>query len=317
MPSFESTRTRAEVVNDCRKFVGQFDEDDLVTYALLTSYQGPADDFLILRRSVWPDSRFYHPDFLAHRMYIAAGIACNLNNTWVDPAMCRSVLGLDNYIPLNSLDLGVRDECGLTLMHGLAQKVGEANERGNAREWHNLIRDVVKYVPDIRDLSQCGYFEMSSEGVWQTMTPLLMLVRQALSARMSPFRHHVAISSTQSAAVLAGCEKSIFAWLSDLYDGGIDLLLYGRNEKQHFRDPSCLPEGVTNAYFSMSYEHIWLGKPVYRYHVRLINFHYGRLPTDWRFWWSEPSDEFAGDFWCLVESDSQEAAMSVPGAWVD
>lgn len=50
---------------------------------------------------------------------------------------------------------------------------------------------------------------------------------------------------------------------------------------------------------------------------QLLNFQYGRSPTDWKFWWREPSDEFAGDFWWMVEMESRIAMRNVPGAWVD
>ncbi|KAG6364222.1 hypothetical protein INS49_005820 [Diaporthe citri] len=106
-------------------------------------------------------------------------------------------------------------------------------------------------------------------------------------------------------------------------EGGIDLNLYGANEKEHFqhRFEGYPSDGMTYDYFSPEAYKIGCDNlGLYRRHlhwVRLINFHYGRLPTDWKFWWSEPSDEFAGDFWLLLESGTQEAIMSVPGAWVD
>lgn len=37
--------------------------------------------------------------------------------------------------------------------------------------------------------------------------------------------------------------------------------------------------------------------------IRLINFKYGPSPEDWIFWFSEPSDPFAGDFWAMIEGE--------------
>ncbi|RYP07837.1 hypothetical protein DL765_008990 [Monosporascus sp. GIB2] len=40
-------------------------------------------------------------------------------------------------------------------------------------------------------------------------------------------------------------------------------------------------------------------------------YKYGPEPEDWDVYWSEPTDEFAGDFWELVENPP----LQVPGAW--
>ncbi|PMD38028.1 hypothetical protein L207DRAFT_584947 [Hyaloscypha variabilis F] len=69
----------------------------------------------------------------------------------------------------------------------------------------------------------------------------------------------------------------------------------------------------------------------------LIGFTFGVRIEDWHFWLSEPTDEFAGDFWYMIEtwgfweSDDEESdfdcdsncdsdfdlEQAVPGAWVD
>ncbi|KAK2604111.1 hypothetical protein N8I77_007068 [Diaporthe amygdali] len=302
---------------------GRLEEDDSLKVSLLSSYIGFFDEFCALRRFAWPDSTFYHPDFAVYRMQFAVYIACALNNGWAAPALIRSVLGLDNGIARDNLNFSVRTISGETIFHGLAWKIGLANARGDAGEWHRLIRDVVAHVVDDRDLHQYGPsvtlgFEEFPKVLEET-TPLLSLILQGILAearhRRWPLRTRVPERPTgQPAVVLLGCEKLIFAWLSDFYEAGVDLLEYGRKEKEHFRDEEFLPNGPTYSYFSD------LGRsPEYTigYHVRLINFQYGRLPRDWKFWWSEPSDEFAGDFWFLVELEAEEVVMSIPGTWVD
>lgn len=302
---------RDEMVGNCREFIRRFDEDDILIYALLSSYDGTFDEFLSLRRSVWPDSHFYHLDFSWKRMQIAVAMACEYSVAPAAPAMCRSVLGLDNGTAQNNLNFRVRTQFSKTFFHGLATKIVRTNEGENLGGWRTLTRDVLRHLADIRDLSQ----HRDEQRVWKScsplLTPLLMLIEVGIKEQPAPLGLHRAIRSTRSAAILSRCEKSIFAWLSDLYEGGIDLMLYGTNEKEHFRDPKCLPTGLAILYSRPPR----FSDTVYR--VRLINFQYGRLPTDWKFWWTEPSDRFAGDFWRLVESASRRAAMSVPGAWVD
>lgn len=318
-------RPRGEVIDTCRKFIGRFDGDHIAICSVLSGYKVSIDEFLSLRRSVWPDSRFYHPDFSLQRMLLAVGIACDHNNTWIAAPMCRSVLGLDNDTIPNNTHFHVQTDSGYTFFHGLAMKIGKGHGTETAGEWHALIRDVLRHLPDIRVLSQHGSRRELFGGTIITRwhSPLSLLISEGVRARMYPCPQHATIRSTNLAAALAGCEKSIFAWLTDLYEAGIDLNFYGENEKEHFRHrngrhPS---DGATYDYSSLTPYKIGPDNlRLYRrqvYFVRLINFHYGRLPTDWKFWWSEPSDEFAGGFWHLVESGNTEAIMSVPGAWVD
>lgn len=310
----ERIKTRTEIVDECREFISRFDENEVLVFRLLTTYQGSLEEFLNLRRCVWPDSSFYHPGFSQQRMKIAASMACENNNTIAAPALCRSVLGLDNGSAEKNLTFGVHTVDGYSLFHGLVAKINEANGSKTEREWHTLIQDVLGHLADIKDLSQFGSPE-DSTWAWQTMTPLFSLMNYGISARRFCFPQRFARRRLNPAPALMRCEKAILSWLSDLYECGIDLLHYGRNEKENFRNPSHLPEGLTIPQFHFEPKHRWSVEPLYE--IRLINFRYGRLPTDWKFWWSEASDDFAGDFWCLVESDKQEAVMSVPGAWID
>lgn len=307
-------------MDSCRESIGRFDEDHTAIFSILSGHKVSTgiDDFLSLRRSVWPDSLFYRPDLSLQRMLIAVGIASDCNNTWVAAPLCRSVLGLDDGTVADIMHFHVQTDMGYTLFHGLAMKIGKSHGTETAGEWHALTRDVLRHLADIRVLSQPRSIRMSSRG-----TPLSMLISEGLRARMGFCPQHVAIHPTNSAAVLAGCEKSIFAWLADLHEAGIDLNLYGKNEKEHFlrRFEDCLFEGMTYQYSTpelcaITPDNLKLCRSHW-YWVRLINFHYGRFPTDWKFWWSEPSDEFAGHFWSLVESGHQEGIMIVPGAWVD
>ena len=101
------------------------------------------------------------------------------------------------------------------------------------------------------------------------------------------------------------------AWLKALLAAGVDLQRYGKAEKDlHLR-------GEVNRCFSSSY---WLpGKGFelseYKPEItwRLISFTYGPSPQDWQFWFSEPTDKFAGQFWNMIEHPE----LIMPGAWVN
>lgn len=251
-------------------------------------------------------------------MHIAVAIACGPDDMWIGAPLCRSVLGLDNGVAPNHMHFSVSTETADTLFHGLAMKIGRMNGTEEAEEWRTLLRDVLGYSADVGDLSHSGPQTFSDEAL-VSVTPLSELISESLDAKLDPYWQDVTIRPTDSEAVLAGCEKAILAWLDDLYVSGIDLQVYGKNEKDHFLHQEVFRwegyplNGMTYSYRGM----ICKSDSGHIYNVRLINFHYGRFPTDWKFWWSEPSDQFAGEFWSLVESRNQDSVMSVPGAWVD
>ncbi|KAL1848317.1 hypothetical protein Daus18300_013643 [Diaporthe australafricana] len=273
-------KTRAEMINESQKLIGRLGEDDdNLKISLLRSNKAPLDEFLGARRSAWPDSRFYDPDFVAERMHFAIAVACCCGDGRLAPAKIRSNLGLDNGSAQHRLDFSVLGG-GQTLFQGLAMKIGVNHDEENASEWHTLTMDILTHVTDIWDLHECGH-KKTSKGLRRGETPLMSLIQFAHTR------------------------------------GGIDLLQYGRNEKKIFRELSYLDEEPMFLFWSNPHVETRF-RTGYRTH--LINFQYGRFPTDWKFWWCEPSDEFSGDFWSLVEPQHDEAIMDVlgvPGAWVD
>ncbi|KAH8887900.1 hypothetical protein GQ53DRAFT_272027 [Thozetella sp. PMI_491] len=105
-------------------------------------------------------------------------------------------------------------------------------------------------------------------------------------------------------------------WLQILKEGGVDLDKYGRRENAILHDVKrstarwvVVFQSVARPYnrFSMSY----IGG--HRQFWYLIGFTFGPNMEDWIIWWNEPTDEFAGDFWKLVENPPQR----VPGEWYD
>jgi hypothetical protein len=47
--------------------------------------------------------------------------------------------------------------------------------------------------------------------------------------------------------------------------------------------------------------------------AHIINLTYGPEPEDWQIWFSWPLDEWAGEFWHMVENPE---LFGVPGAWI-
>lgn len=91
-----------------------------------------------------------------------------------------------------------------------------------------------------------------------------------------------------------------------LKDAGRELLEYGSKEKQ------LQHRGLVDTDFSV----LRVRRGLSQWDtstIRLIGFDYGPEPEDWRLWWSEPTDEFAGEFWHMIENPWER----IPGAWID
>jgi hypothetical protein len=102
----------------------------------------------------------------------------------------------------------------------------------------------------------------------------------------------------------------VIMWLELLYDTGIDLIDYGRKEKE------LRLEGRTDSdcWFSVAPRKFYEHPLDFRANVEKkysISFEFGPRPSDWHFWIIEEMDNFLEEFWDMV--DHPERAM--PGAW--
>ncbi|OTA87357.1 hypothetical protein M434DRAFT_35401 [Hypoxylon sp. CO27-5] len=89
-------------------------------------------------------------------------------------------------------------------------------------------------------------------------------------------------------------------WLEALKQAGVDLNAYGRCEREIFAYNEFIH------YFGRVFHDCDLSS-------YLVDFSYGPEPDDWKLYWREPSDEFAGDFWKLIE----DPPLHIPGSWID
>lgn len=91
-------------------------------------------------------------------------------------------------------------------------------------------------------------------------------------------------------------------FLDDLRASGIDLLEYGKKEKE-LHNLGIVKQDIEYRCFDRP----GIVTPKWR----LTGFTYGPSIQDWQFWGSEPSDEFVGDFWYQIEHPWDFIA----GAW--
>ena len=97
-------------------------------------------------------------------------------------------------------------------------------------------------------------------------------------------------------------ERILLCWLEDVVYAGLDLLEYGRREKQLFLEKGHAYRGHA------------VGWGCYReVYWRLEDFTYGSDPKDWRFHWGLGCEELAGRFWKTMDNPP----LHIPGAWVE
>ncbi|TGO30105.1 hypothetical protein BPAE_0008g00970 [Botrytis paeoniae] len=93
-------------------------------------------------------------------------------------------------------------------------------------------------------------------------------------------------------------------WLGFLVNLGVNLNTYGEVESSIYKKKRMAQE--------LDAPRGWLLE-------RVLGFKYGPCIEDWDLWVFEWTDEFAGDFWKLIENPLQAvlANLSIPGGWVD
>ncbi|GAB7350506.1 hypothetical protein MBLNU459_g1100t1 [Dothideomycetes sp. NU459] len=96
-------------------------------------------------------------------------------------------------------------------------------------------------------------------------------------------------------------ETVLTDFIGEIQSWGVDILEFGREEERVIRtleNKELIPRWYNE------FETI----------VRMTGFSYGPRVEDWQIWLSNPLDEWAGEFWDMVEHPERR---SLPGAWVD
>lgn len=111
----------------------------------------------------------------------------------------------------------------------------------------------------------------------------------------------------QDKTLFIGILQVLNIWLLDLQEVGVDLARYGSDEK------ALHLAGTINNTFKCLYK---LDDETF---VDLVSFSYGPSPGDWYFWFSEPTDIFAGEFWAMVEISKcqYDFELPIPGSWIE
>jgi hypothetical protein len=159
--------------------------------------------------------------------------------------------------------------------------------------WRELIRDLVGAGSLLHAINN------------EQLTPLSCII---YSSSVIDYR-----DKTDLNHLIEEVSSLLRVWLSDLLDVGVDLQQYGAEEKL-----LNLAGSVCNDF---DVEDTWVGWSS----IHLIGFSYGHHPEDWHFWFSDPTDDFAGDFWYLVEDPAfwesgeggNDVDHTIPGSWTE
>ncbi|KAL1871097.1 hypothetical protein Daus18300_004842 [Diaporthe australafricana] len=296
--------------------IRKVDHNDFLATSLLGCLQETPALFTSMRRSRWLDDEFYSPEFLEQRMRLCVHLVMKCADLRTKSA---DVLGMIPFcleqhgnLAQALMDLSVSDNNGATLLHGLAAKFGVAGNfdlpQGQeiAERWTPLALEVIKRFPSLDCLCQTS---ARSRGP-HLETPLLRLIQQSFDPRhplccQGPYRGSVCKR-------IKRCENSILSWLECLHVAGVNLREYGREEQRQHHVNSLL----VRREFGLEYDchspgaHNWWGD------VQLISFDFGESPSQWKFWWSEMTDEFAGQFWDMA-AEQEISSLRIPGAWFE
>lgn len=85
--------------------------------------------------------------------------------------------------------------------------------------------------------------------------------------------------------------SGIDAWLDTLARNQVDLLSYGRKERALYK------EGLSHIQHSWFISGSHMSRPI---HLHLIGITFGPARENWRLWWADGHEEYAGDFWAMV-----------------
>lgn len=275
-------------------------------------WKGSSLSFTNMRCSLWSDQQYYSEAFLEERVQLTNYLISRIGDfrgnhddyiTTIRLALAPTAAWAGSQLGLSSSSHGCQK-----LLHALAGTVGSLRGRRPVEELIGLTTDVVRQSPGLRYLSYAILSEASF------FTPLLRLIARFFSPRYPFCLQHKALQRGWLTRYIQLCERSIRSWLESLQAAGVDLCRYGWEERQRH----VMDDGVTKVFHVMDrcvqtrgmHRHFASGE------IRLISFDFSECPSQWRFWWSEVTDDFAGDFWNLVK-EQEISDLKVPGAWVE
>ncbi|KAH8803963.1 hypothetical protein F5882DRAFT_392697 [Hyaloscypha sp. PMI_1271] len=280
---------------------------------LFRSYQGPVNNLKYLQQQAYPP---YHSAPMRLRLDVAA---TTLASVWHNvPAVLETLL--DNNGKINAeitewtneeeqtlLQLVLEEFTYLQINSYLAFKDFSDNYLDGSLETQDLetvngTSNVLflLYRHFICKLISAGASLQSIDSDGHTL--LTGMICSSLNCNLA-----LASNNWNVGRTLKALNKTLGDWLFSLLECGVDLQDYGvwetiSSQNKDFRHFWYYSSRLGNAGNENSdfYQSVRYSAD---FDIRLLGITYGPRPEDWIFWFSEPSDPFAGDFWAMVEGE--------------
>ncbi|KAL3458369.1 hypothetical protein BJX64DRAFT_279957 [Aspergillus heterothallicus] len=186
----------------------------------------------------------------------------------------------------------MEDKNGSTLLQKVAQCLAMdffSQRSGNKDSWRRMLRDGVAASADLHKLTS-DWPQTPLVSYFDAYIFFFDKIKSSKWSLLSPLRN----------------------WVSELKAVGVDIEAYGAKENALHKSGRSFMEFYlhkgalidilsTDEIIEDSLE------------FRVLDFTYGPEPDDWYIWVTNPLDEFAGEFWELVNRQSE----IMPGTWID
>lgn len=275
---------------DCENDVLSADEDDPGA-PLRAWFGGPPEAMVLMQQQLYPP---YNERPLSERVGFALDLDCQPYHA-IRQDVLRTAIGRG---PVEPSAYHVQNAYGETILTWIAGALGghiSQNRTMDVIGWRMLLRECVMAQADLCVLTT--YADPSGQ------TALTRFIQGFVE------------DNTTIRALSLDLGYIVRLWAEELSNAGVDLLEYGRQEKQ-LHDANRIGKTV-ELYIGIDrggethFESEGEWRP-----WRFISFTYGPSLADWQAWGSNPRDEFAGEFWRKVEP-VERIEERMPGSWID
>lgn len=247
---------------------------------------------------------------IEHRHALAIRLAKNAEIN--SPDLFLAALGYNPIARAAIADQGL-GEIGETLLHAAAGAIGQLTCGGpgwvSAKEckgfilgWESIIQGLVAAGADLH--ATCSRHSLGNRLVKCAkadiqITPLMFMFASTYSQLPRFYGSR------------GNLNNALRIWISTLFDSGVNLKGYGERESLTWVNLEEFTDLEYTDYTTSSTR--GYNSDYYFGRKRLLGFHYGPFPKDWKVWQNEPTDEFAGDFWLMLDRRVED----MPGTWVE
>ncbi|KAK1546981.1 hypothetical protein CPAR01_00948 [Colletotrichum paranaense] len=253
---------------------------------------------MILKRYSIKYESFPLAQRLQHLRFVVA--TCS----WETHEVCFILTETKNDDTWASTLVSSRSMNGLALFHscaiGMASNFVARNRHPNPDQWAETRQSWVKLLRDGIKLDRQSLYHIDSTLNWSgngaMSSPLCSIINSIVDSRPSDL--------STARQVLESLMAALAEWISIISSSDVELLDYGREESRMYK------RGLTSVWQRWA---PWHGDTIGTTRLSLIGITYGSCPNHWSLWWSDDYEDYAGEFWTMV----QDVVGKVPGAWVD